>query len=309
MDRNEGRIILAIPTIDLLECRKFKGGYHEDNAEMLDPAYCEDDYPEDSYHDADDGWLPDYSDQEDYMDHQDSQDMDNYYEQYERGEDAIDGNDGGDESESDKIKCDDSVPKEIQDLLDSLLDRLPPDIANQNVRIISNQELLNSLTHSDGQEAKGAFLPAGHVLPNGNVLNEDTVVLGNGADMSTVQEELIHCWQVNNCIENGASIDDVLSAMEFQASIIEAIDILENSDGIINLPYGIPGEFAEFYYSLPDFQNDNGEMELDYDAFIEKMDQFYDYWLGYYDGESYGQGTDENYNWNWDIFFDFYINK
>ena len=58
-----------------------------------------------------------------------------------------------------------------------------------------------------------------------------------------------------------------------------------------------------------DFQNDNGEMELDYDAFIEKMDQLYDYWLGYYDGESYGQGTDENYNWNWDIFFDFYINK
>ena len=52
MDRQEVKIRLAIPTIDLLECRKFKGGYHEDS------NYDTDNYsPEDENYGIDGGKI------------------------------------------------------------------------------------------------------------------------------------------------------------------------------------------------------------------------------------------------------------
>ena len=78
MKNDKERIRLAIPTIDLLECRKFKGGYHdeslydtnnyyqeEENYEIdggeIDPAILFGDYEDDNYDreedsDRDDNW-------------------------------------------------------------------------------------------------------------------------------------------------------------------------------------------------------------------------------------------------------------
>ena len=55
MKNDKERIRLAIPTIDLLECRKFKGGYYELWGGVLDSSYCYADGPDDYYPDADDG--------------------------------------------------------------------------------------------------------------------------------------------------------------------------------------------------------------------------------------------------------------
>lgn len=41
MDRTDGRIRLALPTIDLLECKKFKGGYYEESIYDTDNYYPE----------------------------------------------------------------------------------------------------------------------------------------------------------------------------------------------------------------------------------------------------------------------------
>ena len=232
MDRKEGKIRLAIPTIDLLECRKFKGGYYEDSNNDTD-NYCPEyeDYEidggkidqsiivEDSGngYDREDGFERD----DNWNDNQDDYDQ---YEDYRAENDDTDGIlSGNDDTDKGKVVVDDSVPKEIQDQIDSLLSRLPAVISNQNVKIISNPELLDLILSEKGEKASGTFLHAGYVLPDGTVVKEDTVLLGNGADISTVQEELVHCWQMNNCFEDGATTNNSLSAMEFQSSVIQYI--------------------------------------------------------------------------------------
>ena len=225
MDRQEVKIRLAIPTIDLLECRKFKGGYYEDSNNDTD-NYCPEyeDYEidggkidqsiivEDSGngYDREDGFERD----DNWNDNQDDYDQ---YEDYRAENDDTDGIlSGNDDTDKGKVVVDDSVPKEIQDQMDSLLNSLPSAISNQDVRIISNPELLDTLAAKWGVEAKGAFLREGYVLPDGTVLKEDTVLLGNGADISTVQQELIHGWQRSECFKEGATTNNSLSAMEFQ---------------------------------------------------------------------------------------------
>ncbi len=108
---------------------------------------------------------------------------------------------------------DDSVPKDIKDQIDSLLNSLPAAIANQDVKIISDPKLLDSILSEKGEKANGTFLHEGYVLPDGTKISQDTILLGKGADISTVQEELVHCWQMNNCFEEGATTNNSMSAM------------------------------------------------------------------------------------------------
>ena len=323
MDRNEGRIRLAIPTIDLLECRKFKGGYHEDGIYDTDNYYPEDDYTveggeidpavvvgnldnenydrEDDF-ERDDNWDDDQSDYEQYEDYR------------EEGDDTS-GNGEDNNIGKGTVVVDDSVPKDIKDQIDSLLNSLPAAIANQDVKIISDPKLLDSISSEKGEKASGAFLHEGYVLPDGTKLSQDTILLGNGADISTVQEELVHCWQMNNCFEEGATTNNSMSAMEFQASVVEAINILESYDGIIELPTGISEDFAAFYYLLTSTENNDieggdEESELDIEG---KMNEFYSYWIEFYNNLSedhpYAQGNDEHYDWNWDDILADYINE
>ena len=226
MKNDKERIRLAIPTIDLLECRKFKGGYYELWGGVLDSSYCYADGPDDYYPDADDGWLPDYNfgDPEEYMEWLDSKDFENDDDRPDEfiiSQGDVSGNsEGGQPDEGKSVICDDSVPQEIKDQLDSLLNRLPSAVSDQGVKIMSDPELLDTLAAQWDAEAKGTFLREGYVLPDSTVVQENTVLLGNGADISTVQEELIHAWQINNCFEDGATTNNSLSAMEFQEMYI-----------------------------------------------------------------------------------------
>ena len=283
----------------------------------MDTSYCYADGPKDHYPDADDGWLPDYNfgDPEEYMEWLDSHDFEN---DDERPDEFIisqgdgSGNSGrGLPDEESSIICDDSVPQEIKDQLGSLLNSLPSAISNQNVRIISNPELLDTLAAKWGVEAKGAFLREGYVLPDGTVLKEDTVLLGNGADISTVQQELIHGWQRSECFKEGATTNNSLSAMEFQETVIsDILTMLENKSPVIDRDvmggYGY-SEFLLNCFLVEEIDEDgNVKSYIDYDMnscnfeyFTEHISDFYNEWLQVYDGQYYGQGDDKYYDWNW----------
>ena len=320
MDRNEGRIRLAIPTIDLLECRKFKGGYHEDGIYDTDNYYPEDDYAVDGG-EIDPAVIignPDNDsyDREDDFERDDNwDDYQNDYEQYEDYREEGDGTSGnGEDNDTGKgtVLVDDSVPKDIKDQIDSLLNSLPAAIANQDVKIISDPKLLDSILSEKGEKANGTFLHEGYVLPDGTKISQDTILLGKGADISTVQEELVHCWQMNNCFEEGATTNNSMSAMEFQASVIEYITNLENLNATITGPVGIDPDFVDYYLNrLPYTEDENGIPKFDIDKFEEDMNAFYAYWLEYYLSQDtdhpYAQGNDEHYDWNWEDLIYHYI--
>ena len=294
------KIRLAIPTIDLLECKRFKGGYFELYGQ-LDGARCVADGPGKDYPDADDGWEPEYdfATPGEYVEHLESQGADS-----ENHADGIDREPGvdnaGDSGSQQAINYDGSVRVEMKNQIEQLLQKLPGLIANQNVAILYNQDLLSSL--DGGVGAAGTYLREGYVLPDGTIVEQDTILLGDKSNMSTVQEELIHCWQENNCISEGKTPGDVLSAMEFQAAVyMDLLGIVENQDFLVD---NVMGD----YY--PDFLTNcfrDGNVftfdfdHFNYEYFIEHFREFYEQWLNHYDPtHPYGKGNDEHYDWNWD---------
>jgi hypothetical protein len=284
------KIRLTIPTIDLLECKRFKGGYFELYDGQLDGAYCVADGPRNDYADADDGWEPDYdiANPGEYMDHLESQEADN--------ENYADGIDQ--EPEANNVSW--SVPGEMRNQIEQLLAKLPDLISNQNVEIVYNQGLLGLL--DGGKGAAGTYLREGFILPDGTKVERDTILLGDNANMSTVHEELIHCWQENNCIAEGKTPGDVLSAMEFQAAVyMDLIGIVENQDFLVDNVMGdyysdfLTNCFREGNVFTFDFEHFN------YEYFIEHFGEFYEQWLDHYGSDHpYGKGDDQHYDWNWD---------
>lgn len=294
------KIRLAIPTIDLLECKRFKGGYFELYGE-LEESRCVADGPGNDYPDADDGWEPDYdfATPGEYMDYLESQDADD--ENYADGIDREPGVDNaGDSGSQQAINYDGSVPVEMKNQIEQLLQKLPGLIANQNVAILYNQDLLSSL--DGGVGAAGTYLREGYVLPDGTIVEQDTILLGDKSNMSTVQEELIHCWQENNCISEGKTPGDVLSAMEFQAAVyMDLLGIVENQDFLVDNVMGdyypdfLTNCFRDGNVFTFDFEHFN------YEYFIEHFREFYEQWLDHYSpAHPYGKGNDEYYDWNWD---------
>ena len=318
MKNDKERIRLAIPTIDLLECRKFKGGYYELWGGVLDSSYCYADGPDDYYPDADDGWLPDYNfgDPEEYMEWLDSKDFENDDDRPDEfiiSQGDVSGNsEGGQPDEGKSVICDDSVPQEIKDQLDSLLNRLPSAVSDQGVKIMSDPELLDTLAAQWDAEAKGTFLREGYVLPDSTVVQENTVLLGNGADISTVQEELIHAWQINNCFEDGTTTNNSLSAMEFQQTIFDDIlTMVENEAPVMGRDEMGGDVYSDFLLDcfLVQEVDEEGTVKcyIDYDMesfnfeyFTEHFNDYYNEWLRFYDGQYYGRGDDKHYDWNWE---------
>lgn len=297
MNSNE-KIKLAIPTIDLLKCKRFKGGYFELYGGVIDEAICEADGPGDDYPDADDGWEPEYdfADPEEYLEYLDTENED-YADGIDRGYDATPESNPGTQQ---AVNYDESVPEDMKNQIDSLLKNLPEVIANQNVDITYNPELLALLN----EKAAGAYLREGFTLPDGTRVEKDTILLGDNSNMSTVQEELIHCWQENNCIPDGLTPEDVLSAMEFQAAVyMDLMNLIESQT------FPVRCEMGDFYSDfLTDcFKDGDGftfDLEhFDFEYFIEHFREYYEHWLDYYENHHYGTGSDESYDWNWDELF------
>ena len=295
------KIRLAIPTIDLLECKRFKGGYFELYDGQLDGAYCVADGPRNDYPDADDGWEPDYDfattdEYQEYLESQEGTDNENYAD----GIDQEPGTNKASDSVRHEISYGESVSEDMKNQIEQLLAKLPELISNQNVEIVYNQGLVSLL--DGGKGAAGTYLREGFILPDGTRVEKDTILLGDKSNMSTVHEELIHCWQENNCIAEGKTPSDVLSAMEFQAAVyMDLIGIVENQDFLVDNVMGdyysdfLTNCFREGNVFTFDFEHFN------YEYFIEHFGEFYEQWLGHYGSDHpYGKGDDQHYDWNWD---------
>ena len=288
----KSNIILEIPTIDLVECRKFKGGYNEYWGGVLDPGYCEADGPGDGYSDTDDEWLPD----DDFVNPENDEELKD--DESQSDEDARhDGEDDrSNDGNNDSDNSDDNITKETP-LTADLVSRI---LQGTGINFVFDQGFLDN--KSGNQKANGALVFAGQTLPNGEIAEKDTIVLGTNATVGTLLEEMFHSWQADNLYTIDGSPDDIISPMEFMHKTFDAIfDFLSGdvTGGDGNDEIALPQEWLMFIMDCYNWNPDNPL--FDWETFFQGWDDnYFDQWKELHDGTPYGQGDDTNWDWDWE---------
>ena len=252
------KIKLGIPTIDLSLLKKIRGGYMLYGGE-LDPAYCIADRAVDSYPDADGGETPDFNigDPDDFTDHDFVKDE--IESQHENGRPDNDFT-----SNPEKLSPD--MP-----LTPELVSRL---LAGKEIGFMFDQSFLDNKSKHPGA-AQGCVIFEGQKLPDGTIAEHDTIILGESATMSTINEELFHIWQGKNCFTG----DGKPNEKEMPKELMFLLSGLVSLDG----------------------------HQFDFDGFIEKWDDsLFERWKEMYVEHPYGQGTDNDWQWNWSKAYDWW---
>ena len=292
MDRTDGRIRLALPTIDLLECKKFKGGYHEESIYDTDNYYPEEGDsaiyggeidPAIVYGDStDDNYC-----REDDFDRDDNRDDNqNEYDRYEndREDDIEDRDNHNNDITTDTI---------LSPMLVSLI------LKDKSINYLFDQNYIDQ--KSSGNIAYGMIIFSGNLLPNGTVAQVDTIVLGDNATVGTLLEEIFHCWQGNNLYDGTGSPSEATSAMEFMHKTFGAIyDFLDGDVtwGDASDEAALPQEWLLHIMECYNWNSENPQ--FDWNNFIQGWNvDYFDQWLNMYDEHPYGRGNDDHWKWDW----------
>ncbi len=288
MDRNEGRIKLTIPTIDLLECRKFKGGYHEDGIYDTDNYYPEDDYAVDGGEidpaiciSGDDGYEPETEESwypEDYEDQRDD-DYENDRETY-FGDSGLTPDSNGTGVQENNITYI-GISEENIGHINYVVSLMPQIFSTLNVTVKTSMDI----------EGGGQFLP-------GEITLKDR---GDGTiDVGAIKEELIHQLQYNVLQSMGQDMmSTARSNLEYQAKMLEdLIERLEDMPTSSFIDENVLGDFWDKCIIEEDFG-----LSLNYDYFIAHAADFFTEYMNMAP-EEYKGDIDENFNWNWDKYLE-----
>ena len=288
MRQQDTKIKLSIPTIDFAILKKMKGGYILYGGE-LDASYCETDGPADSYPTVEDDWNPsfNFADPEDFVDYDLSKD--------DEDNEDIDSRDdrnntlGGSEIDIDNLP------------LDTLLtEKLVSQILNgKGIDYIFSQEILSEL--SRGQETNACVRYAGELLPDGTVLENHTIIIGNNADLNTLQHELFHVWQGTHLYIGDGIASTATSAMEFMRCTLEYIDELQMGHFL----YGgaldtLPTEFLYLLQDCVTADVDKEEYSFDWQMFFDNWNRdYFEQWDSLHASDGNGRGYDDGFVWDW----------
>lgn len=190
---------------------------------------------------------------------------------------------------------DDSVKEQIQKFIQSL----PEELQNQEIKIVIDPDLLKECSGSDDKDFSGVddalFLYKSHAL---NPYDTDVIILRDQNQIPDLFEELLHVWQYNNCMGDESKMSKAdRSAMEFQAAIVQTIDMLYNNpDNMDPVTIGLDEIIGKILNGFTDFDNSS----FDINKFLSSISETE--WETYYDEWSNNSGygdINENYDWNW----------
>lgn len=275
---------LIVPKLGRDAARKITGGM---DGGYIQPSYCYGGSGSLSW----DSWYYDY-----LFNHYDP----DYGENHDGGGGAdYEGsyNDYDDSDDLSNITFGDNIDESIKEQIKNLIQNLPEELQNQEIKILIDSDLLKECSKSDNYSGidNAAFLYASHHL---NSYGTDIIILRDEDHIPALFEELLHSWQYNNSLDGESKIANAdLSAMEFQAAIIEAIDVLYNNPyNSDTLPIGLGEIIGNIYNGFTDPENSSFDINL----FLSSISD--EEWKSYYEewGQNGGYGiVNENYDWKW----------
>lgn len=191
---------------------------------------------------------------------------------------------------------DDSVKEQIQKFIQSL----PEELQNQEIKIVIDPDLLKECSGSDDKDFSGVddalFLYKSHAL---NPYDTDVIILRDQNQIPDLFEELLHVWQYNNCMGDESKMSKAdRSAMEFQAAIVEYINLLRDNPDYAGSNGFDLGDITTLIWNS--YSTDNSNFDINH--FLELVEesggwqQYYDYWS---DNNLLGDVSND-YNWMWE---------
>lgn len=207
------------------------------------------------------------------------------------------GGDYDDVDSSTRITFGDNIDDSVKEQIKQFIQSLPEELQNQEIKIVIDPDLLKECSGSDDFSGvdDAVFLYASHSL---NSYSTDVIILRDQSQIPDLFEEFLHVWQYNNCLDGESKMSNAdRSAMEFQAAIIQSIDMLYNNpDNMGPLTAGLDEIIAKILNGFTDYDNSS----FDINKFLSSISDTE--WESYYDewakNSGYGD-VNENYDWNW----------
>ena len=304
LQRNQ--IVLTIPTIDLSLLKRIKGGYSPDSyydqydndniysqanydpendsygLGELEPSVCKPNEPLDEF-EYEDPEFPEQDEPDDYQ-NEDS-----------RTNGLNDNGNSGPDGIISGLSKDTVVTNEI----------LSQILAGTGIDYQFNQAWLDAKSKGG---ALGAVIYEGQLLPDGRVATHDTIILSDKATISTLNEELFHIWQGANCYNgDGFPTDHSTGPMELMAAVFDYIYDIRFGNGIYGDEADDKNMPDELWIELVKCVSLSGD-EFDFNMFLEAWnDTLFDAWKDLYHGKGYGSGNLEDWEWNWEDAYDWWM--